>query len=125
MQIINFKIMKHKKQMILNLLKLKIKFESDPGAAVTFETKYSSDGYPLFLANYNNDEQGEMGVKIFMYEDNFKIEMYDYIRDRLSLTEEGYFKPQTIVVLAYDEEDFDKQMDWKDFHKQTIKYLKS
>ena len=108
--------------MILNLLKLKIKFEEDEGADVTFETKYSSDGYPLYLANYNNDEQGEMGVKIFMYEDNFNIEMYDYIRERLG--EDGYLKSKTIVVLSYDEEAFDELIDWNDFHKQTIKYLK-
>jgi len=114
--------MKHKKQMLLNLLKLDIQFEPDLGAAVTFETKYSSDGYPLYLANYNNDEQGENNVKIFMYEDNFNIEIYDYIRERLSV--EGYLKPQTIVVLSYDEEAFDELIDWDDFHKQTIKYLK-
>jgi len=114
--------MEHKKHMLLKLLKLNIKFEEDEGADVTFETKYSSDGYPLFLANYNNDEQGEMGVKIFMYEDNFNIEMYDYIRERLS---EEDLKYKTISVLAYDEEAFDELIDWNDFHKQTIKYLKT
>ena len=68
--------------MILNLLKLDIKFEEDLDAAVT----------------------------------------YDYIRERLSV--EGYLKPQTIVILSYDEEAFDELIDWNDFHKQTIKYLK-
>ncbi len=104
------------KQIILKLLKLNIKFEEDKGADVTFETKYSSDGYPLFLANYSNEE----GVKTFMYEDNFQTEMYDYIRERLN---EEDLQSKTIVVLPYDEEEFDEYIDWNDFHKQAINFL--
>lgn len=94
-------------------------------ADATFEVKYSFDGYPLYVASYKVKE------KIFMYEENFRIEMYDYFRDLLPEAKDNLhpsakrtLNEKTIVcMMCYDQEITDEYIDWKDFYGRAVEYL--
>jgi hypothetical protein len=114
------------KKSCMKMLNLELEYDKLlKKADATFEVKYSFDGYPLYVASYKVKE------KIFMYEENYRIEIYDYFRDLLPEAKDNLhpsakrtLNEKTIVcMMCYDQEITDEYIDWKDFYGRAVEYL--
>ena len=86
-------------------------------ADVTFDTMYSADDYDLFVM-YENWNVNNVEEQVFMYEENLKIALHDYIADIRDISKND--DSETLIKIGcWEEEEIDEIVDWETIYKES------